>query len=128
MKRQIFKSKIHRATVTKADLDYEGSITIDSYLLAAANIIPYELVHIWNVTNGNRLVTYALSGIERSGEICINGAGAKLCEVGDIVIIATFAEMKNKKAKLWVPTVVKVDSENKIIETPWVYSLDNLLK
>jgi aspartate 1-decarboxylase len=116
MKRQMFKSKIHRATVTKADLNYEGSITIDSELLRAADILPYELVHVWNVTNGARLVTYAIAGKKDSGEICVNGAGAKLCKVGDIIIIATFVEMTSKKARTWMPKVILVDKKNQIVK------------
>ena len=112
MKRQIFKSKIHRATITEANLDYEGSITIDSLLMKEADIFQYELVHVWNISNGNRLVTYALEGRVGSGEICINGAGAKLCSVGDMVIIATFAEMGWWKARSWKPIVVTVDKNN----------------
>ena len=84
MIRQIFKSKIHRATVTNANLNYEGSVTIDQDLLDAADILPYEAVHIWNVTNGSRLVTYALAGDRASGSVCINGAGAHLMKPGDI--------------------------------------------
>jgi aspartate 1-decarboxylase len=112
MKLKIFKSKIHRATITGANIDYEGSITIDSVLLKAAKILPYEAVHVWNITNGSRLVTYALEGTKSSGEICINGAGAKLCNVGDLVIIATFAEMSWLKAKFWKPIVINVDKDN----------------
>ena len=93
MKLIMFKSKIHRAIVTDADLHYEGSVTISKDLMDAANILPYEQVHIWNVTNGNRLITYALVGKENSGIICINGAGAHLMNPQDIVIIATFAEL-----------------------------------
>jgi aspartate 1-decarboxylase len=114
MKRQIFKSKIHRATITEANLDYEGSITIDSFLMVSADILQYELVHVWNITNGSRFTTYAIEGKER-GEICVNGAGAKLCNVGDLVIIATFAEMSDRKAKLWKPTVVLVSDKNRVV-------------
>jgi aspartate 1-decarboxylase len=116
MKRQIFKSKIHRATVTGADLNYEGSITIDSELLRAADILPYELVHVWNITNGSRLVTYTIAGKKNSGEIFINGAGAKLCKVGDLIIIATFVEMTSKKARTWIPKVILVDKKNQIVK------------
>lgn len=116
MKRQMFKSKIHRATVTGADLNYEGSITIDSDLLKAANILPYEMVHVWNITNGSRLVTYTIAGKSGSGEICVNGAGAKLCKVGDLIIIATFSEMKSKKARSWTPKVVLVNQKNQVVK------------
>jgi aspartate 1-decarboxylase len=112
MKLKIFKSKIHRATITGANIDYEGSITIDSVLLKAAKILPYEAVHVWNITNGSRLVTYALEGTKSSGEICINGAGAKLCSVGDLVIIATFAEISWLRAKFWKPVVINVTKDN----------------
>lgn len=112
MQRQIFKSKIHRATITEANLDYEGSITIDSDLLKCADILPYEAVHVWNITNGNRLMTYALEGAPNSGCICINGAGAKLCSVGDLVIIATFATISEHELKTWKPIVISVDKYN----------------
>jgi aspartate 1-decarboxylase len=115
MKRQIFKSKIHRATVTGADLDYEGSITIDSALMKAADILPYEAVHVWNITNGSRIITYAIEGKKDSGEICINGAGAKLNKIGDLIIIATFAEMTSKKAREWKPLVISVNKKNGIV-------------
>jgi len=116
MKRQIFKSKIHRATVTGADLNYEGSITIDSELLRAADILPYELVHVWDITTGARFVTYAIAGGKDSGEICVNGAGAKLCHVGDLIIIATFAEMTSNKARNWMPKVISVNEKNQIVK------------
>ncbi len=110
----MFKSKIHRAIVTDADLHYEGSVTISDDLLKAANILPYEQVHIWNVTNGTRIITYALKGEENSGVICINGAGAHLMKQGDIVIIATFTEMLSNEALNYEPNVVFVDYQNKI--------------
>ena len=116
MRRQLFKSKIHRATVTHADLDYEGSVTIDTALMRAADILPYERVHIWNATNGSRLETYALEGAEGSGLICVNGAAAHHARPGDIVIIATFAEAKDEaEARAWKPTVVFVDGNNQIV-------------
>lgn len=87
MRRTIFKSKIHRARVTQAALDYEGSVTIDAALMEAANIASFEAVHIWNVTRGTRLVTYAIEGPRGSGTICINGAAAHLNQPGDVVII-----------------------------------------
>jgi len=110
----LFKSKIHRATVTHADLDYEGSVTISSELMDAAKILEHEQVHIWNVTRGTRLVTYALRGEPHSGIICINGAAAHLAEPGDRVIIATFAEVDANEAKGWNPTVVLVDDKNQV--------------
>ncbi|HMJ12537.1 MAG TPA: aspartate 1-decarboxylase [Polyangiaceae bacterium] len=113
MKLNVFKSKIHRATVTHADLEYEGSVTIDANLLEAANILPYESVHIWNVTRGTRLMTYALEGPAGSGCICINGAAAHLNKPGDLVILATFADMSPEEARNYKPVVVRVDSENR---------------
>jgi len=116
MRRQVFKSKLHRATVTHADVDYEGSVTIDAELMEAADIRPYEAVHIWNVTNGNRLVTYALEGPRGSRMICINGAAAHLARPGDKVIIATFAELEDHELAGFRPTVVLLDEENRIKE------------
>jgi len=115
MRLNIFKSKIHRATVTHADLDYEGSVTIDSDLLDAANILPNEAVHIWNVTRGTRLITYTLPGPRGSGAICINGAAAHLNRPGDLVIIATYADMEVEEARSYVPVVVRVDEKNRIL-------------
>jgi len=112
MRRTLFKSKIHRATVTHADLDYEGSITIDSELMRAADILPYEKVAIWNVTRGSRLETYALEG--PAGVVCINGAAAHHNRPGDLVNIATFAEMDETEARVHQPTVVLVDQKNRI--------------
>lgn len=115
MRRILFKSKIHRATVTQADLDYEGSVTIDVNLMRAADILPYEKVAIWNVTRGSRVETYALEGEAGSGVICINGAAAHLNKPGDLVIIATFAEVEDAEATGWKPTVVFVDSQNRMV-------------
>jgi aspartate 1-decarboxylase len=112
--RNLFKSKIHRATVTHADIEYEGSVTIDTDLLEAADICPYEEVHIWNVTRGTRLSTYALEGPRGSGVICINGAAAHLNKPGDLVIIATFAPVPERDVRAHVPTVVLVDENNRI--------------
>jgi aspartate 1-decarboxylase len=113
MKRVMMKSKIHRATVTETNLDYEGSLTIDEDLLEAADILPHEQIHVWDVTNGARLVTYALLGKRGSGTIGVNGAGAHLIKPGDIVIIATYAEMKDKDARRHKPLVVFVDDKNR---------------
>jgi aspartate 1-decarboxylase len=116
MRRTLFRSKIHRATVTQADLDYEGSVTIDATLMRAADIVPYEKVHIWNRTNGTRLETYALEGEAGSGVICVNGAAAHLARPGDIVIIATFAEAADEaEARAWRPIVVHVDASNHVM-------------
>jgi aspartate 1-decarboxylase len=116
MRLNVFKSKIHRATVTHADLEYEGSVTVDSDLLDAAEILPYEAIHIWNVTRGSRLMTYALPGPRGSGAICVNGAAAHLNQPGDLVILATFAEMTREEARKHRPIVVRVDSENRQTE------------
>lgn len=116
MKLNVFKSKIHRATVTHADLDYEGSVTIDLGLLERAEILPYEAVHVWNVTRGTRLVTYAIEGPRGSGAVCINGAAAHLNQPGDIVILATFAEMTPEEARRHVPKVVRVDGQNRALD------------
>ena len=116
MRLSMFKSKIHRATVTHADLHYEGSVTIDTDLLEAANILPNEAVHIWNVTRGTRLMTYALEGPRGSGCICINGAAAHLNQPGDLVILATYADMEADEARRHVPTVIRVDGKNRAID------------
>jgi aspartate 1-decarboxylase len=115
MRRTFFKSKIHRATVTHADLHYEGSVTIDEDLLDAAGIWEYEAVHVWNITRGSRIQTYAIKGERGSGVICINGAAAHLNKPGDLVILATFAELEESEARSFKPTVVLVDSRNKIV-------------
>jgi aspartate 1-decarboxylase len=116
MQRLMFKSKIHRATVTAANLNYEGSLTVDPDLLAAADILPYEQIHVWDVSNGARLVTYALPGVRGSGEVCVNGAGAHLIKPGDLVIVATYTLMTGRKARKYEPTVVFVDGANRIAD------------
>src|SRR5690606_1656846 len=116
MRRRMFGSKIHRATVTVADVDYEGSVTIDADLLDAAGILEWEEVHIWDVTNGARLSTYAIAGPRGSGVIGINGAAAHLVHPGDVVILATFAEMDDAEAREHEPTVVFVDEQNRVKE------------
>jgi aspartate 1-decarboxylase len=113
MRRTVFKSKIHRATVTEANLDYEGSISVDQDLLDAADILPNEQVHVWDVTNGTRLITYALSAPAGSGRVCVNGAGAHLIKPGDLVIIATFTQMRTREARKYQPVVVLVGEGNK---------------
>lgn len=113
--RNMFKSKIHRATVTHADLDYEGSVTIDQDLLDRAEILAHEEVHIWNVTRGTRLSTYALSGPRGSGAICVNGAAAHHNRPGDLVILATFATMTDAEARAHKPIVVRVDAKNRVL-------------
>ena len=117
MKLNILKSKIHRATVTHADLDYEGSVTIDADLLRAADIHAYESVHVWNVTSGARFVTYAIEGPAGSGAVCINGAAAHHANPGDLVLLATFAEMTPEELATHRPLVVRVDAKNGITGT-----------
>lgn len=112
--RRMFGAKIHRATVTAADVDYEGSVTIDRDLLDAAGILEWEEVHVWDVTNGARLATYAIAGERGSGDICINGAAAHLVHPGDLVILATFVDLDDATARTHVPTVVFVDGENRV--------------
>jgi aspartate 1-decarboxylase len=119
MRRNLFKSKIHRATVTDANLAYEGSVTIDAELMRAADILPYEHVHVWDVSNGSRLETYALEGEPGSGVVCVNGAAAHHVRPGDVVIIATFAQAENDaEARHWKPTVVRVDARNRPLAGP----------
>lgn len=116
MTRTIFKSKIHRATVTHADLHYVGSVTVDQDLLDAADILPGELVSIVDVTNGARLETYTIAGERGSGVLGINGAAAHLVDVGDTVILITYAQMTTQEARAFEPTVVHVDAGNRILE------------
>ena len=113
MTRTMLKSKIHRATVTGADLNYEGSVTLDAELMSLADILPNERVDIWNVTTGTRLHTYAMKGRAGSGVVCINGAAAHLVSQGDMVIIASWQDMENEQAKNHVPKVVFVDANNR---------------
>lgn len=113
--RVMLKSKIHRATVTDANLNYEGSITIDRKLMEAADILPYEQVHVLDVNNGNRLTTYAIEG--EKGEICLNGAAARLVTKGDIVIILSYTNVEDDKLQDYHPTLVYVDSKNQITAT-----------
>src|SRR5947209_6605451 len=114
MQRVMMKSKIHRAQVTATDLDYEGSLTIDADLLDAADILPNEQIHVWDVTNGARLVTYALRGEPGSGEVRVNGAGAHLIRPGDVVIIATYGMYDERETRGHEPVVVLVDAENRV--------------
>jgi len=116
MYRNMLRSKIHRATVTGANLEYEGSVTIDANLLALADILPHQEVEIWNVTNGERFRTYALPGQPGSGVVCINGAAAHKARRGDLVIIATFGWMTDADARRWEPKVVFVDERNCPVE------------
>ncbi len=114
MERIMMKSKIHRALVTESNLDYEGSITIDSHLMEKANILPYEQVNIYNVTTGTRFTTYAIEGDRDSGVICINGAAAHKAKKGDIIIIVTYASYPEAELKAFKPQKVYVDGQNRI--------------
>ena len=112
----MFKSKIHRATVTHADLHYVGSVTVDLDLLEAADILPGELVSIVDITNGARLETYTIAGERGSGVIGINGAAAHLMHENDLVILITYAQMTTEEAKAYEPRVVHVDGNNRMIQ------------
>lgn len=114
MQRFMLKSKLHRATVTDADLNYEGSISIDEDLMDAAVILPYEKVAIYNVSNGERFTTYAIKGRRKSGTICLNGAAARKVSKDDIIIIATYVLVEDAEAKTWVPKCVHLDGNNHI--------------
>jgi len=114
MQRFMMKSKIHRATVTDADLHYEGSISIDEKLLEEANMVPYEKVAIYDIDNGARFSTYIIKGKRNSGTICLNGAAARMVAKGDLIIIATYVMVDDEEAKKWKPKCVLVDAQNKI--------------
>lgn len=117
MFRNVFKSKLHRATVTEANLNYVGSITIDEDLMDAADILLNEKVQVVNNNNGARLETYVIAGARGSGVICLNGAAARLVQTGDKVIIMTYAIIEDKEARDFKPTVVVLDENNRIAET-----------
>ncbi len=117
MLRTLLRSKIHRAIVTQADLNYEGSITIDLDLLDAAKVVPFEKVDIYNITNGNRLATYAIPGERGAGEICINGAAARLVDPQDKVIICCYGEFHDDEIAEHKAIVVHVDEKNRITES-----------
>lgn len=112
MLREILKSKIHRATVTDANLNYNGSITIDPILLKLADILEFEKVSVVNLNNGQRFDTYAIAGKPESGEICLNGAAARLVHVGDVVIVMTYAMMDSTEVANHRPKIIKVDEKN----------------
>jgi aspartate 1-decarboxylase len=112
----LLKSKIHRATVTEANLYYEGSITIDRDLMDAADLLPYEQVHIFNLTNGERFITYVIEGDRGSGVICTNGAAAHCARKGDCLIIVAFLSIGNDEANTFEPKLVYVDSNNKRVD------------
>lgn len=115
MQRTMLKSKIHRATVTDACVDYEGSISIDRDLMDAADLVEFEEVHVWDITNGNRLMTYVIEGGRGSGTIAINGAAARLVNIGDTVIIGSFAGYDEREVDRYSPKCVKVDNENQLL-------------
>jgi aspartate 1-decarboxylase len=111
----MLKSKIHRATVTDANINYEGSIAVDRRLLKAADILPYEQVHVLNINNGARFTTYAIEGGDGTGEICLNGAAARMGVKGDIVIILTYTDVPEEQLKNYKPRVVHVNEKNEIL-------------
>jgi len=117
MFRIMLKSKIHRATVTDANIDYEGSITIDSKLMKTADILPYEKVQVVDLSNGERLETYAIEADADSGTICLNGAAARLVQKGDKIIIMSYMTMDEQQAEKYSPKVVYVDEDNRIVQT-----------
>jgi len=110
----MLKSKLHRATVTDANLQYEGSITIDKALMEAADLLPFERVDVYNVNNGARFTTYVIEGEENSGTFCINGAAARLVAPGDIIIVASYTSLNNEDARSFVPRCVLLDEKNAI--------------
>jgi len=114
MKLTMLKSKIHRVTVTHAELDYEGSCAIDLNLMEQANILPFEQLHIYNVANGERFTTYAITAPRGSGTIGVNGAAAHKASPGDLLIICTYAELEAKEAEHFKPMLVYVDDDNRI--------------
>lgn len=119
MRRTMCKSKIHRATLTGADLHYVGSLTVDRDLMDAADMLPYEQVHVVNVNNGNRLVTYVIEGARGSGTMQLNGAAARLGAPGDVVIVLTYAEYEESEVRpVFEPTVVFVDANNRQVMLP----------
>ena len=115
--RTMMAGKIHRATVTEANLDYVGSITLDPVLMDAAGILPYEQVHVLDVTNGSRLETYTITGRRGSGEVCINGAAAHLVHEGDLVIIVAYQQLPDDEARSFVPRQVHVDARNRVLSS-----------
>ncbi|MDF1683253.1 MAG: aspartate 1-decarboxylase [Legionellaceae bacterium] len=115
--RRMLKSKIHRARVTHADLNYEGSITLSPELLEAADLLPNEAVHIWNVTAGTRFETYTIEGKPGSSAVCVNGAAARLVAPGDLIIIASFIHIPNAECRAFKQSIVFVDEHNQIRET-----------
>lgn len=118
MRRQLMKSKIHRATITSADLHYEGSLTLDTELMAAADLVEYEAIHVVNVNNGERFVTYVIPGDAGSGTVQLNGAAARLGMPGDTVILIAYGEFTADEQRDFRPAVVFVDAANRIVASP----------
>ena len=114
---ELLKSKIHRATVTDACLDYEGSITIDRALMQAAGLFLHEKVHVLNLNNGERFETYVIEGKQKSGTICLNGAAARLVQKNDLIIIVAYISLTLEEAKIWRPKIIKVNAKNRIMES-----------
>ncbi len=126
MQRTMCKGKIHRATVTQANLNYIGSITVDQDLLDAADIYPYEKVQVVNVNNGSRLETYTIAGARGSGVICLNGAAARMTAEGDVVIIMSYGQFNEQEIRSLEPHIVFVDTDNRITETKHVPLIEML--
>ena len=112
----MLKSKVHRATITEANLNYKGSLTLDRDLMDAANMIEYEQVHVLNINTGDRFVTYIIEGERGSGTVCLNGAAARLGQPGDMIIAITYAQMDKEEAASYKPIMVHVDDANRITE------------
>lgn len=128
MRRLMFKSKVHRVTITEANLHYEGSLTLDELLMEAADMLPYEQVSVLNINNGERFETYVIPGERGSGTVCLNGAAARKGHVGDRVIILTYTIMSDEEARCHRPTVVLVDERNRITEISSAVCANRLLK
>ncbi len=118
MLRTLMKSKIHRATITDADLNYMGSLTLDADLMRAVDLVPHELVHVVNVNTGARFETYAIEGEAGSGIVCANGAAARLCQRGDLVIVIAYGQFAEAEVRSHAPRVAFVDGRNRIIPEP----------
>lgn len=126
MRRRMMKSKVHRATVTGADLHYVGSITLDPDLMEAADLLEYEQVAVLDIDNGNRFETYAIAGVRGSGDCCLNGAAARLVSSGDRVIVITYADYDEAELAAYQPRVVHVDTANRIVDEATAAALAGL--
>ena len=111
------KSKIHRASVTCANLDYVGSLSLDENLMKEANLLEFEKIHVLNITNGNRFVTYVIKATAGTNEVCVNGAAAHLAKEGDLIIVAAYCSLSTEEAKKFFPTIVHVDEKNNIVSS-----------